>query len=136
MSMTKKTFKLFFHEAWQFRKRTVFCIVSSASNVMAASFIAPFIISQFLDKLQAGADINLGSMLPLIIGYTLAQIYGEVIGWRLTLLSTWTMETAAQRNLYNKIFSHLTEQSMGFHSNRFGGSLVSQANKLVGSFLS
>lgn len=134
MSMTKKTFKLFFHEAWQFRKRTIFCIVSSASNVMAASFLAPFIISQFLDKLQAGADINIESMLPLIIGYTLAQIYGEVIGWRLTLLSTWTMETAAQRNLYNKIFSHLTEQSMGFHSNRFGGSLVSQTNKLVGSF--
>jgi ATP-binding cassette subfamily B protein len=44
------------------------------------------------------------------------------------------METAAQRDLYRKIITQLTHQSMTFHSNRFGGSLVSQTTKLVGSF--
>lgn len=134
MSLTKKTFNIFFSEAWRFKKRAIFSILSSSSNVLAGSFISPFIISIFLDKLQAGSNITFSGMLPLILIYAATQIYGEVIGWRLTLLSTWTMETAAQRNLYNRIFSHLSNQSMGFHSNRFGGSLVSQTNKLVGSF--
>ncbi len=38
-----------------------------------------------------------------------------------------------QRDLYQRIFSKLSTETMFFHSNRFGGSLVSQSNKLSGS---
>jgi ATP-binding cassette subfamily B protein len=44
------------------------------------------------------------------------------------------MEVAGQRDLYQRIFSALTKQSLGFHSDRFGGALVSQTTKLVGAF--
>lgn len=134
MSMTKKTIKIFVEEALHFKRRLLFSVASSCANVIASSFIAPLIISIFLDKLQAGNAITLNSMLPLILAYTAAQIYGEVIGWRLTLLSSWTFTSAAQRNLYNRIFRNLSDQSTNFHSDRFGGSLVSQTNKIVGSF--
>src|SRR5690606_11117672 len=44
------------------------------------------------------------------------------------------METAAQRDLYQRIFTALTRQRLNFHSDRFGGALVSQTTKLIGSF--
>jgi len=38
-----------------------------------------------------------------------------------------------QRDLYAQCFSKLTNQTLFFHSNKFGGSLVSQTNKLIGA---
>ena len=36
--------------------------------------------------------------------------------------------------LFQRIFDHLTDQSVAFHANRFSGALVSQTNKLMGAF--
>lgn len=134
MSVTKQIFRLFFREAWQFKYRVVFSVLNTVIVVLVSSFAAPLVIASFLEKIQSGSSITLSETWPLIAIYGVAQFYGEVIGWRLTLLSTWTFETSAQRNLNNKIFRHLTNQTMKFHSDRFGGSLVSQSNKLIGSF--
>lgn len=134
MALTSKTLRIFWQEAWQFKKRMIFSVSNASISVVLSSFIAPYIIAIFLGRIQAGENITLADSWPLIGLYALAQLYGEMIGWRLTLLATWTFETAAQRNLYNRIFSHLTNQSMNFHANRFGGSLVSQTNKMLGAF--
>ncbi len=134
MSMARKTIGIFIEEAWRYKKRLVFSISNVSLTVLISSFAAPFIIAQFLEKIQSGDTVQLAALWPLIALYAAAQFYGDMIGWRLTLLSTWTFETAAQRNLHNRIFKHLSHQSMSFHANRFGGSLVSQTNKLVGSF--
>lgn len=114
-------------------KRTVFAMLSSALTVIVTSFLGPLIIASLLQQLQAG-NVHLETSWPLIVLYAVTQLYGEVIGWRFVLLATWTMETAGQRDLYRKIISKLTNQSMTFHANRFGGSLVSQTTKLSGSF--
>lgn len=134
MTTTRKILSIFIGEAWRFKKRVVFSISNASITVLLSAFAAPFIISRFLDKIQNGTVITLSEFWYLIALYFATQLYSELIGWRLTLLSTWTFETAAQRNLYQRIFSHLTHQSISFHANNFGGSLVSQTNKLVGSF--
>lgn len=134
MSATRKIINIFFYEAWKFKKRVLFSVSNASVSVLVSSFAAPFIISVFLDKIQAGSEITLSQVWPMIAAYGVTQLYGEVIGWRLTLLCTWTFETAAQRNLYKRIFVHLSNQSIAFHANKFGGSLVSQTNKLVGAF--
>jgi ATP-binding cassette subfamily B protein len=64
----------------------------------------------------------------------LTQIYGEIIGWRLTIWAAWTFESAGQRDIYTTIFKKLAGETIDFHANRFGGSLVSQAGKLSGAF--
>ena len=127
------TIKLFIEAAMQYPKRTVFAITNSGLTSITSAFVGPLIIASLLQQLQAG-NLNFSSAWPALVLYGLTQIYGEVVGWRLNLLATWTMETAAQRDLYRKIITQLTHQSMTFHSNRFGGSLVSQTTKLVGSF--
>lgn len=113
--------------------RTSLAIVGSIATTTVGSFIGPYVISQLLNQLQTGSIALAGSVGPILL-YGAAQLYGQIIGWRINLFLMWTMETAAQRDLYQRIFSALTEQSLTFHSDRFGGALVSQTTKLIGSF--
>ncbi len=131
--MQKKTLRLFWDTAKQFPAKLAIILINPSLTVIVTSFVGPFIIAQFLEQLQAGT-LNVSQSMPLILAYAAVQLYGEVIGWRITLYATWTMQTAAQRILYHKIFDHLMQQSLHFHSERFGGSMVSQSSKLIGAF--
>jgi ATP-binding cassette subfamily B protein len=131
--MHKQIIPLLWRTAMHYPVRTSLAIFGSAATTVIGSFFGPYIISELLNQLQAGS-VSLSGAVPLIIIYTITQIYGQIIGWRLNLFFAWTMETAAQRDLYQRIFSSLTEQSLAFHSNRFGGALVSQTTKMIGAF--
>jgi len=131
--MQKNIFSLFWRTAMRYPVRTWLALSGAAITNVIGGFVGPYIIAIILEKLQAGS-ITLESVSGLIVAYIITQIYGQIIGWRLNLFFTWTMETAGQRDLYQRIFSALTEQSLNFHSDRFGGALVSQTTKLVGAF--
>ena len=125
--------RLFWRSAWHYPIRTAVALINPVITVIIGAFAGPYIISLLLGILQSGT-ITLEASLPLIVLYGLTQIYGEVIGWRITLFAAWTMEISSNRDLYLKIFRHLSEQSLAFHANRFGGSLVSQTSKFTGAF--
>ncbi len=129
----KAIFKLFFAVAMRYKVRTLIAIFGAAITAIIGGFVGPFLISRLLEALQSGS-VELASSTGLILLYAATQIWGEVIGWRINLYVTWTMETAAQRDLYRKIFTQLTNQSLSFHADRFGGALVSQTTKLIGAF--
>ncbi len=131
--MQKHTLRLLWRTAWSYPVRTTLIIILPITSVLSAAFLGPYIISQLLNTIQSGT-LTLAGAMPLIIAYAIASIYGEVIGFRVTLFCHWTMETAGQRDLLSRMMSHLTSQSQHFHSNRFGGSLVSQTGKLFGAF--
>lgn len=131
--MQKEIFALFFKTAMKYKARTIAAIIGAAFTAVVGAFVGPFIIAQVLESIQSGT-VTLESSIGLILLYVATQVWGEIIGWRLNLLFTWTMETSAQRDLYRNIFKQLTNQSLSFHSDRFGGALVSQTTKLVGSF--
>lgn len=90
-------------------------------------------IASVLSSIQNGT-VTLANSLTLVLLFIGTQIYGEIVGWRINLFATWTFETAAERDLYHDIFRKLATETLDFHSNRFGGSLVSQAGKLNGAF--
>ena len=131
--MQKNTLILFWNTAMRYPFRTWIAMGGSVTTIFVGSFVGPFIIAQLLLQLQAGG-LTLQTALPLIIIYSIVEIYGQIIGGRINLFFAWTMEVAAMRDLYGKIFDTLTQQSLNFHANRFGGSLVSQTSKLIGSF--
>jgi ATP-binding cassette subfamily B protein len=131
--MQKQVLSLFWRTAMKYKVRTFGALFGTILTPLVASFAAPFIISRLLEQIQAGT-ITLEASLPLILIYAVVEIYGQLIGWRINLFLNWTMETAAQRDLYRKIFTALTEQSLTFHADRFGGALVSQTTKLIGAF--
>ncbi len=132
--MQKKILKLFWREAMAYPWRVGTALTSAAITVVVSSFAGPYLISRLLESIQSAEPITLSSSAGLIALYFVTQLYGEVIGWRLTLYMTWNFEVSADRNLHNKIFNHLVRQSSDFHANTFGGSLVSQTSKLAGAF--
>lgn len=131
--MQKPILLLMWHTAMRYPLRTSFAVIGSVATTIVGSFVGPYVISELLNQLQT-SSVSLSGAMPLITIYALTQLYGHLIGWRINLFLTWTMQAAAQRDLYQRIFAKLTEQSLTFHSNRFGGALVSQTTKLIGSF--
>ncbi len=131
--MQKQIISLFWHAAMRYPLRTFTALMGTVLTPFVASFVGPFIISRLLEQLQAGT-LTLEAAWPLITIYAVVEIYGQLVGWRVNLFFAWTMETAVQRDLYQKIFSALTQQSLTFHADRFGGALVSQTTKLIGAF--
>lgn len=131
--MQKKILALLLRSGLRYRFRSIAALTGSAMATISSAFLGPYVISLLLTKLQTGT-VTLENSIPLILTYAATQLYGEMIGWRINLYLTWTFETLAQKDLYEKIFTKLTSLSMSFHANRFSGALVSQTSKLVGSF--
>ena len=102
-------------------------------TLVVTIFVGPLIIAQLLNIIQHNQLHDAKNLWTLIALYSVSGLWSSVIGWRLVLYLVWTFETAMQRDLYAQCFSKLTNQTLFFHSNKFGGSLVSQTNKLVGA---
>ena len=102
-------------------------------TLVVTIFVGPLIIAQLLNIIQHNQLHDAKNLWTLIALYGASELWSSVIGWRLVLYLVWTFETAMQRDLYAQCFSKLTNQTLFFHSNKFGGSLVSQTNKLVGA---
>ena len=102
-------------------------------TLVVTIFVGPLIIAQLLNIIQHNQLHDAKNLWTLIALYGTSELWSSVIGWRLVLYLVWTFETAVQRDLYAQCFSKLTNQTLFFHSNKFGGSLVSQTNKLVGA---
>lgn len=132
--MQKKILDLFWREAIRYPWRMGIAVSNAALTVLISSFAGPFIISLLLQAIQTDQSVTLRASLPLVGLYFLTQLYGEVLGWRLTLFMNWSFEVAAEKNIHSRVFNHLTAQSSNFHANTFGGSLVSQTSKLVSAF--
>ena len=102
-------------------------------TLVVTIFVGPLIIAQLLNIIQHNQLHDAKNLWSLIALYGVSELWSSVIGWRLVLYLVWRFETAMQRDLYAQCFSKLTNQTLFFHSNKFGGSLVSQANKLIGA---
>lgn len=116
--------------AYKWRRNIALCLAILIFCVNI--FVIPLIIAQFLDMVQHGR-LDENTVWWLVAGYAAAQLWAEVIGWRVVLYLMWTFETAMQRDVHTKIFDKLASETMHFHANRFSGSLVSQASKLSGA---
>lgn len=129
---TKQILALFWQASRPYKWRRNFALIFAAINFMVGIFVIPLIIARFLDVVQAN-QLSDTTIWWLIGTYAMAQLWSEVIGWRLVLYLVWTFETAMQRDVATRVFDKITNETMFFHSNKFGGSLVSQTNKLTGS---
>lgn len=128
--MQKQTFKLFWQFARKYPVRLTFVLVFPMIATLLIGYISPLILARFIDQLQHGAASlnNSGSLIAL---YLATELLGQVVFWRLALHAIWRFDLDVMRDIYQTIFNKLTNESMDFHANRFGGALVSQTNKFV-----
>ncbi len=137
-SVTRKTIQLFWHHISQYPYLFYGVIAIVPANIIIGDFIAPYITSQVLLKISQGAyDANhvWDSFGPQILGYAACVFLSGFAGWRIIVFLIWKLELNVTRDIAQHVFAHLMQMSANFHTNRFGGSLVSQANKLTGSYV-
>ena len=130
---SKEIFRLFWKTSVPYKHRRNLAIFFAMLTLVVTIFVGPLIIAQLLSIIQHNQLHDSKNLWTLIALYSVSGLWSSVIGWRLVLYLAWTFETAMQRDLYAQCFSKLTNQTLFFHSNKFGGSLVSQTNKLVGA---
>ena len=130
---SKEIFRLFWKTSEPYKHRRNLAIFFAILTLVVTIFVGPLIIAHLLSIIQHNQLHDAKNLWTLIALYSVSGLWSSVIGWRLVLYLAWTFETAMQRDLYAQCFSKLTNQTLFFHSNKFGGSLVSQTNKLVGA---
>jgi ATP-binding cassette subfamily B protein len=137
-SVTRKTIQLFWHHISQYPMLFYGLIAIVPINIIVGDFIAPYITSQVLLKITRGtydAQHIWASFGPQIIGYAACVFLTGFAGWRIIVFLIWKLELNVTRDIAQRVFTHLMKMSANFHTNRFGGSLVSQANKLTSSYV-
>lgn len=144
MTKTKKdsaeiglTLRLFWSTIRNHKKYFIPAMILQPLAIFSTGYAGLYIISLVVNRLTTEtipADQLLPTFLPYIIAFAVIVGVGELILWRLVMFLQWTMTDKAIYELNRKLFDALSEQSMEFHTNRFGGSLVSQSNKFTGAF--
>jgi ATP-binding cassette subfamily B protein len=107
-------------------------------TVTVNNVLPPLIVTDVLNRL-ARHDYVTGQMWtsfgPSLIAYAVVLILAGAFTWRIVDFFAWRLEGRVQRDLAQRCFGRLIGQSADFHANTFGGSLVSQTNKLLSSYI-
>jgi ABC-type multidrug transport system fused ATPase/permease subunit len=137
-SLTGKTLSYYWHHLRRFPKYLVPVAIILPINTLTNNYVPPLILAVILNRLSKHSFVphhvwsSFGG--DLILYFILALIGGTVL-WRIFDLFYWRLEGNMDRSIAREVFAHLLSQSADFHANQFAGSLVSDTNKLVGSYV-
>jgi ATP-binding cassette subfamily B protein len=138
MSDTRQILKVYWQHAWRYPQLVIGVLFFVPAAVIIFRLIPPFIAANVLRRLSQGdytkGDVW-GSFGHQIVLYGVLTVVGGVVVWRMVSYFIWHLESRVVRDLYRTMFNHLMVMDATFHSNTFGGSLVSQTNKLIGSYI-
>src|SRR6266496_4355034 len=138
MSTTQKSIKLFVHHALRYPHFLIPLLIVVPITILIGDFVQPFITSEVLQRisqLHYNPSDLWGSFAGQIAIFAVAVVGSNIVGWRIIIWLIWHLELQVVRDISQRIFEHLLSMSANFHANRFGGSLVSQATKLSGSYI-
>lgn len=112
-------------------------IISVPITILLNGYIPTVLVASVLGKLssqQYHASQLLGVFGPYLAAYTVLMLVGMLL-WRLVDNLMWHLEANMSRDMAEEVFEHMLRETADFHANHFSGSLVSQANKLLGSYI-
>ena len=137
-SVTRRTL----HHYWRVTKTQMplFAadIIATIGFTALLSYGNPYVMGLIVDRVAEGAvaaDEVFAVFGPFIIALILINLLGQFCS-KFQDWATWKLEIRANYDLATHAFDTLSNQSMTFHSNRFGGSLVSQTQKFMGGYTS
>ena len=135
-STTRRTL----HYYWQVtRKHLGLFVALMASTFLFVALLSygnPYVMSLVVDRVSEGS-IASDQVFSTYGPYIVALIAINLVGQAASKLQDYTMyklEIAAAYDLATMSFDALCNQSMSFHSNRFGGTLVSQTSKFMSAY--
>lgn len=136
-STTRRTLHWFWHFTRPDRRFFWLALILATVGVIVQDILPPLIISYAFTNIQnlvsQGTQITFWQLDHYAWTYILLLVTGLVI-WRVQVVLAWVFEVRGIQRIMIRIFDHLQQQSSSFHANRFGGALVSNANKFVGGY--
>lgn len=136
--MTKAVIRYYWSKARVYKRHLIGLGVLLPITVIINTILPPIILADVLQRLSSGDYVATdiwGSFGWQLVAYAALALSGGLIFWRMVDHLLWRLEGSVQRDMAQQVFSHLNQQSADFHANTFGGSLVSQTNKLLGSYV-
>lgn len=133
----KKILRFYWQHVWRYPRYVWGIFISLPLTVLMSSYLPPIVLATVINRLANNHydPHNLwGSFHNNLFVYILLLV-GGAVGWRVIDAFQWRLEANVERDIAERVYSHLLDQSANFHANTFGGSLVSQTNKLLGSYI-
>lgn len=135
-NMTSRVLHYYWREVKKYKWLSLGVFILTPVVIFIRNVLGAFIFADIIDKVSAGITEErvFAELLPEALIYLALALTNSLLFEKLRLYCCWKMELLAMRDLDTLAFTTVCEQSMQFHNDRFSGSLVSQTNKLTGSF--
>ena len=136
-SVARRTLSYFWAELKVQKWFSIGLVIVTPVVIFIRDFLVVFILANLIDQVTSGNIPNdqlWSTLAPQAILLVAASAVSGLVLEKLRLWFCWKMELRGMYNLSAKAFNTLATQSMSFHNDRFGGSLVSQTSRFVGSF--
>jgi ATP-binding cassette subfamily B protein len=136
VSTTRHTLRVYWQHTRKYKRQLWVIYPTMVVAQIAEDFIQPLLVSGLLNKIATGQAGSLSDqyLLKIFVAITLLEAGAHLLWNRIIVPVFWRTQDAIMRDLNITIFNHLSKMSYRFFSDRFGGSIVSQTNKFVGSF--
>lgn len=111
-------------------------VFSSAGYIFLLTFANTYVNALIVDRIQAGpvaGDQVFEVFGPYILALVLVNLVGQILS-KLQDYTVYKLEIAGNYHLARLCFDTLSNQSMTFHTSRFGGSLVSQTSRFMSGY--
>lgn len=138
MNITQTILKTYWQAAWNYKRYVIPLLFMVPFATIMLRLVPPIIAADVLNRLSShnyttGQAWDSFGQTLLLYGFVL--FISGVVAWRVVIVLIWKLEGFVQRDLHRRMFKKFMELGSDFHSNNFGGSLVSQTNKLVSSYV-
>ena len=111
-------------------------VVSTIGFNVLLQYGNPFVMGLIVDRVSEGG-VGPNQVFEVFGGFVAALILVNLFGQACSKIqdyTLWKLEIAVSYDLATESFDALSNQSMSFHSNRFGGTLVSQTTKFMSAY--
>ena len=133
---TRRTLHYYWHVTRRHLGLYIAMLLSTMGYIALLSYGNPYVMSLIVDRISAepvAADRVFEVFGPFIVALLLINVIGQASS-KLQDYTLWKLEIAVSYDLATMCFDALSNQSMSFHSNRFGGTLVSQTTKFMSAY--
>ena len=135
-SLTRRTLHYYWAATRRHLSYFVGLLCADIGFVALLSYGNPYVMSLIVDRVSAepvAADQVFAVFGPYIAALIAINLFGQAAS-KLQDFTLFKLEIAVNYDLATLCFDTLSRQSMTFHSNRYGGTLVSQTNKFTAAY--
>ena len=135
---TKQVVAFYWQQVRRYPRYITSICVSVPLTILTSNFLPPLILATVLNRLSHGnfqPHRVWASFGPELVLYAALVLLSGVVLWRIVDTFDWRLEANVERDIAQAVYNHLLNQSADFHANHFGGSMVSQTNKLMSAYV-